>query len=204
VEAAAMIALLLSYIWGWQGGFMGASQLVVGLYFGLGAVSHARRRESMREIGVRLDNGWPALRNAAVVVVVVTAATLAVGAALGSWHFSSWADSAQALSWLFAWGTVQQYGLVCFLYRRFVEVFQSPQVAMAAAAVSFAVFHLPNPFLVIFTLVAGGVSCALYRREPNVFALGLAHAVISFVVYGALPYEVTHGMRVGPGYLPNG
>jgi hypothetical protein len=30
---------------------------------------------------------------------------------------------------------------------------------------------------------------------------GVAHAVLSFVVAGALPLDITHGMHVGPGYF---
>ena len=51
------------------------------------------------------------------------------------------------------------------------------------------------------TFVAGLASCTLYRREPNVFVLGIAHAAISFVLYGALPRTITHGLHVGPGYF---
>jgi len=38
VETAVMVAVLLSYIWGWQGTSAGASQLIVLVYFGVGAV----------------------------------------------------------------------------------------------------------------------------------------------------------------------
>ena len=50
------------------------------------------------------------------------------------------------------------------------------------------------------TFVAGSVSCALYRRVPNVFVLGIAHTAISMVLYSALPVSMTHDLRVGPGY----
>jgi membrane protease YdiL (CAAX protease family) len=51
------------------------------------------------------------------------------------------------------------------------------------------------------TLGAGVVACLLYRRSPNVIVIGLAHATLSFVLYCALPYSLTHGLRVGPGYF---
>jgi membrane protease YdiL (CAAX protease family) len=72
---------------------------------------------------------------------------------------------------------------------------------MLGAALLFALFHLPNPLLVVVTLVAGAVSCTLYRRAPSVFVLGIAHATISFVVAYTLPTNLTHRMHVGPGYL---
>jgi membrane protease YdiL (CAAX protease family) len=100
-----------------------------------------------------------------------------------------------------AWGCAQQYGLLCFCYRRFLEIVGNPRGATLSAAVLFAIFHAPNALLMGVTLLAGLVSCTLYRREPNVPVLGLAHAVISFALVGSLAYEVTHGMRVGPGYF---
>lgn len=102
---------------------------------------------------------------------------------------------------MIAWGAAQQYGLVCFLYQRLLEIVQSPRAATLGAAALFATCHVPNPLLLAVTLAAGVVSCTLYRREPNVFVLGLAHAAISFVIASTLPESVTHGMRVGPGYF---
>jgi hypothetical protein len=94
----------------------------------------------------------------------------------------------------------QQYGLTCFFYRRFLEIFGRWQLATAAAAMTFATFHAPNGFLIAVTLAAGAAACTLYRRVPNVIALALAHAMLSYVLFFALPQSVTHGLRVGPGY----
>lgn len=201
LEVAAFIALVLSYIWGWHGAFPGTSQLVVALYFGIGVASHLRRSESAQQLGVRFDNWKPALRNAALVVGVAVLVPLVIGAALGTWHFPSAKHSMAGLPWMLAWGTAQQYGLVCFLYPRLLEILQGPRAATLGAAALFAAFHVPNPLLLAVTLAAGVVSCVLYRREPNVFVLGVAHATISFVISSALPLSITHGMRVGPGYF---
>ena len=73
--------------------------------------------------------------------------------------------------------------------------------ATASAAVTFATFHMPNVFLVAVTLAAGVAACTLYRRETNLFAIGIAHALVSVVLLCSLPDSVTHGLRVGPGYL---
>jgi membrane protease YdiL (CAAX protease family) len=74
------------------------------------------------------------------------------------------------------------------------------RAATATAAVTFAAFHAPNGFLMSVTLGAGLVACSLYRRSPNVIVIGLAHATLSYLLYFALPYSLTHGLRVGPGY----
>jgi membrane protease YdiL (CAAX protease family) len=201
VEVTAMIALVLSYIWGWKGTFRGESQLLVALYFGIGVLSHVRRHESARQLGFRLDNWRRALRNAALIVAVAVCVPVALGALLNTWHFPSWADLVRRAPWMIAWGTAQQYGLLCFLYRRFLEILGGPRAASASAAAIFAAFHVPNSLLLAVTLTAGVVSCRLYRREPNVLVLGIAHAAISFAIFCSLPFSITHGMRVGPGYL---
>lgn len=201
VEVAAMVTVLLSYIWGWQGMFVGSSYLIVALYFGLALLSHRWRRESARELGLRLDNWSRALRNVIPIVVPAVAVALVIGLAADSLHFQSWSHTVEGAPWMVAWGTSQQYGLLCFFYRRFLEILQGSWAATAAAAATFAAFHIPNGFLVIVTLAAGVAACSLYRREPNVLVLGIAHALLSFVLLCSLPYSVTHGLRVGPGYL---
>jgi membrane protease YdiL (CAAX protease family) len=201
LEVTALTALVLSYIWGWQDTFPGAGVLVVVLYFGIGILSHVRRGESARQIGLRLDNWQAASRNALVVVGIASLALLALGGALGTWHFPTTKETLAMLPWMLAWGTAQQYGLVCFLYQRLFDILQGPRAATLGAATLFAAFHIPNPLLLAVTLSAGVVSCALYQREPNVWVLGVAHAAVSFVLSGALPLSVTHGMHVGPGYF---
>jgi len=201
LEVAALGTLVLSYTWNWQGAFPGHAQLVVLLYFGIGLASHLRRGETARQIGVRLDNWRAALRNTLPLVAIALFVPLALGAAFDTWHFPSWQRALASLPWTIAWGTAQQYGLVCILYRRLLEIVQGPWAATVCAAALFAVFHTPNPLLMVVTLIAGVASCTLYRREPNVFVLGVAHAAVSYVISGAFPLSVTHGMHVGPAYF---
>ncbi|TLZ00523.1 MAG: CPBP family intramembrane metalloprotease [Gammaproteobacteria bacterium] len=199
-EILAMLALVLSYIWVWHKRFPGDDLVVTFLYFALCYGSHLRRHESARSVGLRLDNWRPAARQACLPVAVGAAVPLAIGAALGTWHFGP-VGSLLSLPWHVAWGTAQQYGLLCLLYRRSLDTFGSVRGAALAAAGAFALFHLPNPLLVTVTFLGGLVCCTLYRRVPNVLVLGLAHAMISTVVFSALPISITHHMRVGPGYF---
>ncbi|HVY80141.1 MAG TPA: CPBP family glutamic-type intramembrane protease [Steroidobacteraceae bacterium] len=201
LEVGAMVAILLSYIWWWQGAFPGASLLMVALYFGIGILSHARRGERPREIGIAPHRLPRALRNVALVVVPAIAVTLAIGSAMDSWHFRGWEHPIIAVTSMLAWATAQQYGLLCFFYRRFCDIFVSRWAASAGASAVFATMHAPNGFLIAVTAAAGLVACALYRRVPNVLAIGIGHAALSYVLLCALPFTVTHGLRVGPGYL---
>jgi hypothetical protein len=201
IEIVAFSLVILSYMWAWQRQFDGAATLVTTLYFGIGIVGHLHRRESFAELGIRFDNAWRALRNALPVIGVAAVLLLGSGALLDSWRFPSsptrWLG---VVAWLLLWGTVQQYGLNCILYRRFHDLFGTHTAAAFGAATLFALFHLPNPLLTAATFIAGLVACTLYRRVPNVFVLGLTHAAISILIHYSLPFEMTRGMRVGPGY----
>ena len=73
-------------------------------------------------------------------------------------------------------------------------------MAVAGAATLFATAHLPNPLLTIFTLVWGSVACLLFLRHRNLWALGLAHAILGITVAVCLPGAATHNMHVGLGY----
>jgi hypothetical protein len=200
VEIMAMLALVLSYIWVWHDLFAGDFLVVVSLYFALCYISHVRCRESARALGLRLDN-WPsAARQACAPVAAAIGVLLAIGAALGSWHFEP-ARLALDVPWHVLWGTAQQYGLLCLLYRRSLDVLANSRHAALAAASAFALVHVPNTLLVGVTLLAGFVSCILYRRVPNVFVLGVSHAMISLVLFFALPPSITHNLRVGPSYF---
>ena len=199
-EIAAMTILLLTYIWLWAHAFPGAFLLCAAGYFGIGIVGHLSRGESLRNIGIRVDNWLPAVRNASYFVVVAVTGALTVGMLLSSWHFPSWKGAASTLPVTMVWATAQQYGLLCVFYRRLHDLLGNVAGAVAGAAVLFAVFHLPNSFLMVVTLAAGAVACVLYRREPNVFVIGIAHTLISFSLYYSLPFSITAQLRVGPGY----
>ena len=199
-EILAMLLLILSYIWGWQELFPGDRLVVVVLYFALCQVSHLRCHESARALGLRLDNCAAAARQTFGPVALAVGVPLAAGAALGSWHFEP-ARLPVDIPGHLAWGTAQQYGLLCLLYRRSLDVLGGPRVAALSAASAFALFHLPKPLLIGVTFLAGFVSCRLYGKVPNVPVLGTAHAAIALILFYALPFSVTHGLRVGPGYF---
>ena len=197
-EVLVMTAMLLSYIWGWKGAFPGHLLACAILYFTIGIWSHAWRGEKAVEIGFRLDNLAPALRNALWVVGPLLLIPLVFGAVLGSYHYPSPLQSAKVLAWGWFWGTAQQYGLLCFFYRRLSELLRDERWAMPVAGLLFALFHVPNPFLMAYTMVAGTLSCWLYRRHPNVFVLGSLHAIVAYVIHYSLPMWLTLGSKVGP------
>jgi len=60
---------------------------------------------------------------------------------------------------------------------------------------------VPNPLLVVATVVWGIVACALFLRYRNLYVLGLAHAILGMCIAVAVPNTVHHHMHVGLGYL---
>jgi membrane protease YdiL (CAAX protease family) len=80
-------------------------------------------------------------------------------------------------------------------------VLKDPLAHDVVCAGIFAALHLPNPFLTAVTFGAGYCFCVLFRRCPNLFAIGAAHALASSTLYFCLPPAITHLMKVGPGYL---
>jgi hypothetical protein len=201
VEIGAMVTILLTYIWFWHDAFHGAALLIIALYFGIGILSHARRGEAPGHIGLRIDNLPRALRNVALVVVPAIGVTLVIGFAMRSWHFRGWEHPIVEPLWMLSWATAQQYGLLCFFLRRFSEIFAPSWAATLGASAVFATMHAPNGFLIAVTAAAGLAACTLYRRVPNLLAIGIGHAALSYVLLCSLPFSVTHGLRVGPGYL---
>ncbi len=203
IEMGAMIAAVASFMWLWRGTFPGSSVAIVVLYFGIPIASHLRRGETPRDIGLRFDNAGKSFRDVLIFVGPLVPVTIVIGELLGSLDFSSTYDGLLFVGALkrIAWSTAQQYALVAFFYRRSTEVVPGRWPPILLAAGVFGLIHLPNPFLTVLTFLLGSLSCWLYRRTPNVFVLGLAHAVLSFAISRSLPVGLTFKMRVGPGFF---
>ncbi len=201
-EVAALTLVLLSYIWVWEGAFPFHFLVILLLYFGIGIETQVRRGESPHAIGVRVDHFLPALRLVSSWIAPVALAALATGWLLGSLHFPPAGEAAGSVAFGVLWGSAQQYGLLCVFYRRLRDVLPGDRLPIVASGLLFGLFHLPNPFLTVVTLTLGMLACWLYEQRPNLFAVGLWHAVLSFVLFYSLPVALTIEMRVGPQILP--
>lgn len=134
--------------------------------------------------------------------LALSAITVAISAHLhtlrslgGPWHFltSYWAYA--------VWSGVQQFLLQCFFLARLVRLLPRPRPAAFAAAGLFAIAHLPNPVLVVLTVLWGPLACLLFLRYRNLYPLAMAHAILGITIAVAVPGHVDHNMRVGLGYL---
>jgi hypothetical protein len=99
------------------------------------------------------------------------------------------------------WAFEQQFILQDYFLLRLLRILPKQSVAMIAAAVLFSTAHLPGLVLTMATLVWGNVSCALFLRYRNLYALGLVHGILGLCLAISVPDAVTHHMMVGLGYL---
>jgi membrane protease YdiL (CAAX protease family) len=102
------------------------------------------------------------------------------------------------------WAGVQQFLLQGFFLPRFLRLIANPRLAVLAAAVLFALAHVPSVFLVPLTFVWGLAACLLFLYYRNLYPLAIAHAILGITVAMTIPGPVDHNMRVGLGYLEYG
>ena len=130
----------------------------------------------LRVWGMRRDNFWGALRAQLVLLVGGAIAMLAYGVTA----------STLALPWTFwltlglypLWGVTQQFALQNLMARNVVGLVSRPGAIAGLAAVLFAASHVPRWPLVALTLVSGFFFTLFYRREPNLWAIGLVHGLL--------------------------
>jgi membrane protease YdiL (CAAX protease family) len=99
------------------------------------------------------------------------------------------------------WTIYQQFLLQDYFMDRLLRLVSSEAIAVTIAGTLFAVAHLPNLVLTAATLVWGVVSCALFRRYRNLWALGLAQGLLGLCFAICVPDALHHHLRVGLGYL---
>ena len=99
------------------------------------------------------------------------------------------------------WTLYQQFLLNDYFMPRLTRLLASEGAAVGLAAVLFATAHLPNLPLTAATLVWGAISCALFRRYRNLYALGLAQGLLGLCFAVCVPDALHHHLRVGLGYL---
>jgi membrane protease YdiL (CAAX protease family) len=200
VQLSLLTLLVAWFIWFGRDAFAGSTAVFASLLLLVLVWSHWKRGDSLREIGLRLDTvPRTALLFAPIAITVVTL-TLAIGASMESLRFPATHVAIGTLARLVLFGIAQQYVLLGFYYRGIAGVVRSSTGAILLTALIFAAFHIPNPFLMIVTFLAGAIAVAIYRRSPNLWVNGITHGIISFVLYYSLPDTVTGGLRVGPGY----
>jgi membrane protease YdiL (CAAX protease family) len=170
--------------------------------FALMFYSHKLRGESLRDLGWRTDNFTRAARLLLLPMLAGSILLVLVGWLWfgGSFSFgqrrAGWAVFGFPV-WGFAWGLLQQYVLQSYINRRAQIVFGKGAASIVVVALLFALLHLPNPWLMCATFLGGLIWAAVYQRAPNLYALAISHAVLTWVLISTLPADALRGLRVG-------
>lgn len=187
----------------------GRSKLIVAipltLAFGFMVSSHRLHRETLRDLGFRLDNFFRAFKLLLIPMAVVALGALVIGLVSRTrpdffrWH----AERHIAFQLLlgFTWGLVQQYVLQAFINRRAQMVWGAGILSTILTAAIFAGLHFPNPWLMLVTFMGGLIWARVYAREPNLFALSVSHSLMTWVLVSTLPASALNHLRIGFKYF---
>jgi membrane protease YdiL (CAAX protease family) len=162
--------------------------------------------ETRRQLGLRGDNFGRACRLLVLPMVGSTILLLLAGRfwfgvapTIGRGR-AGWALLGVPV-WGFVWGLFQQYALQAFINRRLQMFWGTGWHTTLVVAALFALLHLPNPWLMAATFLGGLIWAAVYQRAPNLWALALSHAVMTWVLVSTLPAAALGGLRVGYKYF---
>jgi hypothetical protein len=157
------------------------------------------RRQSRDDLGL----GWRGLIPSLwILPAAVALAGLSIFAAakVGTLHPLYKPDVAH-ISGYVLWTIYQQFLLQDYFMERILHLVSNQATAVMLAGTLFAAAHLPNLVLTAATLVWGIVSCALFLRYRNLWALGLAQGLLGLCFAICVPDALHHHLRVGLGYL---
>jgi membrane protease YdiL (CAAX protease family) len=202
VVASVLIAEWVVFALAGDGG--AALLFPVGTVVAFMLLSHGARGESAREVGWRLDNFGEAARLLAPAMLGFVVLLVALGWYASSLDFVRWQGGQSlfgvpALSLL--WGPLQQYALQGFINRRAQLVWGRGWKSVLVVALVFALLHMPNPWLTLVTFAGGLLWAWVYQRAPNLYALGLSHALMTWVLVSSAPPSALHNLRVGFKYF---
>jgi membrane protease YdiL (CAAX protease family) len=157
------------------------------------------RRQSPDELGLG-RRGLAASLWILPAAMVFTIAGVLIARRIGTLHSLYQAD-VQHIAGYILWTLYQQFLLNDLFMPRLTRLFANESAALGVSAVLFAAAHLPNLPLTAATLVWGAVSCGLFRRYRNLYALGLAQGLLGLAFAICVPDALHHHLRVGLGYL---
>ncbi len=157
------------------------------------------RRQSRDDLGL----GWRGLIPSLWILpaaVALAALSIFAAAKAGTLHPLCKLDVAHIFGYVL-WTIYQQFLLQDYFMDRILRMVSNEATAVTLAGTLFAAAHLPNLVLTAATLVWGIVSCALFRRYQNLWALGLAQGLLGLCFAVCVPDALHHHLRVGLGYI---
>ena len=179
LEISTIYAVIQIFIWHWQFTSLSIAWFILILLL----ATHWWHKDTMVRLGFRLDNFFPALKEAAWASIPLQRESV-----LPSLRYT-------------AWGTFQQYGLQGYFHNRLMKVVSNPILSSILNGFIFMSLHTPNPVLMAFTLLGGFAFSLLYAKNRNIFALGILHGFVGSLLSNCFPRNILQNMRVGPGYF---
>lgn len=152
-------------------------------------------------MGCRAAGFWRSMWVVGAALVLAAAATTFASSLHTLHHPSGFVQWILAFGGYSIWSLAQQFLLQGYFLSRLVRLVPSATLAAVAAAVIFAVAHLPNPILTLLTLCWGLAACLVFLKARNIWPLAIAHAIFGISVAITVPATTLHNMRVGLGYL---
>jgi membrane protease YdiL (CAAX protease family) len=152
-----------------------------------------------RTLGLRPSNA----RSIWIVPAIVVFGTVAIWMAsqLHTLHDFSMGTLMGRVRGYLVWSLLQQFMLQDYFLLRLLRLMPGKAAAVSTAAILFASAHIPNPVLMLGTLLWGLAACVLFLRYRDLYSLGVAHCLLGICIAVTVPAHLHHGMRVGLGYF---
>lgn len=196
VEPLAVFALIMLYIW-WlrfQAPYAWVPMLALVI------ASHRLHQERAETLGFRRANFRRCAGDVLPALVLIVLVLLGAGILCRTLKPISFDQGLLSVVAYCPWGLFQQYLLNSYFVNRLAAFAPERQVPALSAAL-FAGAHLPNPPLMLVTLLAGYASACIYLKYRNLYFLGVAHGVIGFLLYFTIPDSIIRNLNVGPGWF---
>ena len=196
-EVPLIFGGILLYIWRWQH----SAPLAWIPLLALVLVSHALHRDTARDLGLVA----PEMRRSAQWVLPLAILFYVPTLIYGFLHHRLvlLAPTWQALVSLLGYGiwcVFQQYLTQSYFNNRLMLVIRNRHASSALTGIMFSAAHIPNPILMVATLVAGCVFAEIFARHRNIWPLAFVQAVGGLLLAAVSPAALIHHMRVGPSY----
>ena len=156
-------------------------------------------RPNARTLGLRPSNA----RSVWIVpaIIVLGALSIWMASQLHILHDFSMGTLMGRVRGYLVWSLLQQFMLQDYFLIRLLRLMPGKAAALATAAILFASVHIPNPVLMLGTLLWGIAACVMFLRYRDLYSLGVAHCLLGICIAVTVPAHIHHGMRVGLGYL---
>lgn len=196
LEPVGIFLMIMLYIWDLRSSFRLFWLAILGLML----LSHHVHRERAATLGFQYRNLRKCLRDLAPALTLLALLLLGFGVLLDTTRPIKFDEGFMVCLAYVPWGMLQQYVLNGYFFNRLSRAV-SHRAAPFLSAALFSGAHLPNWFLVPVTFLAGYLCTRIYRRYQNLYFLGIAHAILGFLLYMVIPDSISHHLRVGPGWF---